>query len=77
MKERDVSLSVKTLFNQLECKRNVWSVVNDGGTRLACTPSFKGHLDCGLSGCTLSLATDLEYQQTFPGNAMPKDGAFR
>lgn len=44
MKERDVSLSVKTLFNQLECKRNVWSVVNDGGTRLACTPSFKGHL---------------------------------
>jgi hypothetical protein len=77
MKERDASFSVKTLFDQLECKRNVWSVVNDGCTRLACTPSFKGHLVSGLSGCTLSLATDLEYQQTFPGNAMLKDGPFR
>lgn len=29
MKDRDATLSVKTLFDQLECKRNVWSVVND------------------------------------------------
>jgi hypothetical protein len=77
MKDRDSTLSIKTLFDQLECKRNVWSVVNDRGTRAACTPSFKGHLDSGLSGCLLSLENDLEYQRTFLGSVMPKDRPFR
>ncbi len=72
MKDGDATLSVKTLFDQVECKRNVWS-----RTHLACTPSFKGHLDSGLSGYTLSLATDLEYQRTLPGNAIRKDRPFR
>lgn len=77
MKDGDATLSVKTLFDQVECKRNVWSVVNDWRTHLACTPSFKGHLDSGLSGYTLSLETDLEYQRTLPGNAIRKDRPFR